>query len=157
MVKIKYSLLNKSHRAILTYYKYINPWIRYLLLVPILYFVLVSFIIVTYRNDTFVLDIQQNQIGYNATNPISQLFHLRDLGFDFIPAVHGSAYISWRTFTDFTPFFFTALVLFLNIFIYKDIMRLTEYVAYIMILMAMNGLVHLVTTYPDAAGKKKNI
>ena len=53
-------------------------------------------------------------------------FILRDLFFDFIPALQGGARDSWYTFANFTPIFFN-IVMLLMLLIRLDVIRFTEY------------------------------
>ena len=55
-------------------------------------------------------------------------FVLRDLFFDFIPALQGSTRDGWYTFANFTPIFFN-IVMLLMLLIRMDIIRWTEYIA----------------------------
>jgi len=142
------------------YNKYINPWIRLLILIILLgYWIMVSFSILSYRNVAFIHDLLniERQQGLNVTsssysNYANGQFVLKDLGFNLIPTVSGSVYNSWQFFTNFTPWFFLCLTLFLNLFVYKDIIRIMEFGGSFIVLLFLNSIVHLLTTYPDAGG-----
>jgi hypothetical protein len=142
------------------FYRYVNPWWRLLLILPIVYLYSVTSAILTYRdisNQAYIDQILKSPNVYSDdTKPLPGndqrgWFILRDLGFDLFPGQGGSSYDSWKFFVDFTPAFWNALLLVL-LLLTRDIVRFTEYVAYQMVLFFCNGIAHVVTTFPDAGG-----
>lgn len=156
---IQYTPLSISSYT--TYNKYINPWIRLLvLLIIVQYWIMVSYTIVTYRNIAYIHDLlnEERSQGFNvSTSSYSDYnrddFVLKDLGFNMMPVVTTtSTYNSIEMFVDFTAYFWCAFAFCLNAFLYRDMIRIMEYGGYYLVLMLMNSIVHLLTTYPDSSG-----
>lgn len=82
-------------------------------------------------------------------------FVLKDLWFEFIPALQGNTREHWKRFADATPIIFNVVML-LMLFIRRDVIRLTEYISIQTIMFAVNALVHVSTTFPDANGQQQS-
>ena len=82
-------------------------------------------------------------------------FVLRDLFFDFMPALQGSDQDIPTGFANATPIIWNIIML-LMLFIRMDVIRWSEYLSIQMILFGVNALVHVATTYPDADGYQES-
>jgi hypothetical protein len=158
------------------WYRWINPWVRMLLIIVILYLYAMSSGVLTYRNNDFQDQMQrlvnpgqekdtthpspgdptstypEREYGYlNYYSGAYVPFILRDLWFDFIPALQGNTRDPWKSFVDATPIIWNVVML-LMLVVRRDIVRWSEYLAIQMILFSVNALVHVSTTYPDAGG-----
>lgn len=176
----------KQPGALWLYYKWINPWIRWLFIIVILYVYALSSGVLTYRNNQFqgemqyLLNVrwkeafgttetilpdssrpdreadQSYEISYNGTPYLITgyvPFMLKDLWFEFIPALQGDLRERWRGFTDATPIIYNVVML-LMLFYRRDVIRLSEYISIQMIMFAVNALVHVSTTFPDSNGQQ---
>ena len=169
-------------RCAYLWYRWVNPWCRMLLIVVVLYLYVISSGVLTYRNNDFQDQMQRlvntvpNPSDPTATYPGDPPstrpereddpsafpypyldgrtyvpFILRDLWFDFIPALQGDTRVPWSNFADATPIIWNVIML-LMLLIRMDVVRWSEYIAIQWILFAVNALVHVSTTYPDATG-----
>jgi len=150
----------KRNICLYYYYRFVNPWIRFLIIIPILYFYSVSSSVLTYRNDIFQENLDTILINHKGYVPGSRpllgddklgWFILYDLGFDAIPAASEGSYPKWKLFCDFNPISLN-IILFVLLLIRRDCIRLWEYGWYQIVLFTLNGLVHVLTTLPDAGG-----
>jgi hypothetical protein len=137
------------------YYRYINPWIRFLILIPILYFYAVCSAILTYRNNTFV-GLMKDFGQHPHTFPLQinddvKPFILRDLMFEIVPPAHNGNYKFWEAMADFCPIAVNIILLVL-LTVRRDVVRWSEYLGIQMIMFFWNAIAHLVTTLPDSGG-----
>lgn len=155
----------KSHNPVLYYYyRLVNPWIRFLIIIPILYLYSVSSAVLTYRGNLFQERVDALLKDPKSWVPGSHPLHgndqrgwfiLYDLGFDAFPPATVGSYPKWKLFCDFTPIFLNVL-LFVLLFIRRDCIRLFEYGWCQIVLFATNGLVHVLTSLPDAGGVQES-
>lgn len=140
------------------YYRYVNPWIRLLSLIPILYFYSVLLNLTTYRDVKF-----QSQMANNTRpemiHPIFDMsrnktaFILPDVLYDVItPSPFPSAeYNSWKAFIDSSPGVWCSLAI-LFFIAQRNMLRLTEYTAIHMMLFVIQGFLKAFTNYPAPDG-----
>jgi hypothetical protein len=137
------------------YYRYINPWIRFLLILVALYLYSISSSVLTYRNNSFEEEMKSFGTA-PGTYPLEEArdrrwFILKDLMFEVISPASGSVLQSLSCFADVSPLLFNCL-LFMLLIARRDIIRFTEYSSIQIYMFLGNALVHIVTTLPDSHG-----
>lgn len=140
------------------YYHWINPWVRMLLIVPVLYVYSIVLSVATYRNLLFQSQVE-NVPRPAITHPLYNLdrqsspFILPDLLFDVIrPSPFPSLeYVRWKAFIDSSPGFWCVLVL-VFFLAQRNIIRITEFLGIHIYLYIIQGLLKAFTNYPAASG-----
>lgn len=141
------------------YYRFINPWIRLIVIFPVLYVYRVTLSISTWRGVTY----QQQLATVNPRPPITRPlydmqrhrtpFILPDYLFDAInpPPYPSSEYTGWVRFVEASPSFWVILA-FVLMLSQRSWLRITEYVAIHIVLFIIQALLAVFTNYPAAGG-----
>lgn len=122
------------------YKKYINPWIRLLVILPILYLYSICSTILTYRHNKFQRELKCHK-----------RLVLPDLLFDLIPAASLQNFSQYQYFVDGTPLV-TNLLFFVVCLRYKSKIHFVQYIVIQMVMFIGNSILHVVTTLPDSNG-----
>jgi hypothetical protein len=149
-----------GHRMLL-YYKYINPWIRIVVIgIPLLYLYSVLLSIATYRNARWRSETHDyprpsiiHPIIDNSLSPAFEPFIMPDLLFDVIsPAKYpSSGFDSWQSFVDATAALFTVAFIVACI-CRRDMIRFAEYAGFQLEFFLIMIFTKILTNYPVSSG-----
>jgi len=150
-------------RVVRFYTFYIRPalWMVVVLLISLYFFALMN------NFATWLTNHEADEYNYNPPSgldtqrPASEqltgtigsggMFKLDDLTHRLIPQASGTSYTRWHLFVDYS-LVIAMVVSVLFRFAMRDMVRLGEWAAVIIVLFILNGFVHVLTQYPDPWG-----
>jgi len=142
-----------TNRCLYYYYRWINPWIRGLLVgVPVVYFYAVLLNIQTYRNAHLgeqVLNFPQMEIFAPRPDGRGNYLVMEDLLYEQIPSApyQSPEFNSWKAYCDFCAFFFNLLVLVICL-LRRDVIRFGELFGIHITLYVLMYFTKIITLYP---------